>query len=501
MRTTRRPRPSRRHDTADSFAAPIAAARDILQARLGLLLLARHPTPQPPAPRWTQLAADPLLRRVLDAPRLAVELPLPAAAAPRIVDALTLRDLSVANDRLRLAEQLALVRVDALERRSRLVAAVGDLLEASPDSLAGGTSDLLSRLGCLLVPGLADFVRMDLLREDGTLETGAVVHNGPARRGGWMPDGAPALAERVAREGAAVVLDGDAMPEGFRAFACLPLRARGRTLGVMTLGTTGAARGLDAEDVRLAESVARSTAVALDNARLFLQARAEARCREQALAAVSHEMRGPLQVISIASGALLRAWPADPSLLPERRQLAVIAESADRMRRLTADLLDLSRMDAGHFSVSAQPVRVGVLLHGAREVYRTVAEQKGITLAVSSSPTLTAMMDEQRVHQVFANLIANAVRHTPAGGTITLSARAADGQAVFSVADTGVGILPENLPHVFERFWTGGKCRGCAGLGLAISRAIVEAHGGTMTVDSRPGQGSTFIFTLPLAGA
>ncbi|HEX5872280.1 MAG TPA: HAMP domain-containing sensor histidine kinase, partial [Longimicrobium sp.] len=295
--------------------------------------------------------------------------------------------------------------------------------------------------------------------------------------------------------------DGESIPAGFRAFACLPLRTRGRTLGVMTLGTTGAARGLGAEDLRAAEDVARSTAVALDNARLFVAAQAEARCREAQLAAVSHEMRGPLQVISFASSALLRAWPGDPSLLLERRQIGLIADSADRMRRLTADLLDLSRVDAGQFSVAPEPVRVGALLQGAAEVYRPLVEQKGITLSVSPVPTLTAMVDEQRVHQVFANLIANAVRYTPAGGTITLSAQAEDGQVCVSVADSGIGISGENLPRVFERFWTGGKCRGCAGLGLAISRAIVEAHGGTMTVCSQPGQGSTFTFTLPLAGA
>ncbi|HEX2081821.1 MAG TPA: GAF domain-containing sensor histidine kinase [Longimicrobium sp.] len=391
-------------------------------------------------------------------------------------------------------------RMEAMERRARLLSAANELLEVTPETLAERASDVLSRLGCLLVPALADFARIDVLREDGTLESGAMVHGGPQ---GWHPDGAPELAERVARGAAAVVVaEGEAaLPERFRSLACLPLRARGRTLGVLTLGTTGAARALDHDDVRLAEEVARATAVALDNARLFVQAQAEARCREQALAAVSHEMRSPLQVISIASGALLRAWPEDPALLPFRRQVAVIADSAERMRRLAADLLDLSRVDAGHFSVSPEPVRVGVLLHGVLEVYRPIAEQKGIRLAVGTFPTSTVLADEERVHQVFANLIGNAVRFTPAGGTITLSAKAADGQVHFSVADTGAGIDPEHLPRVFERFWSAGKCRGCAGLGLAISRGIVEAHGGAIRAESRPGQGSTFTFTVPLAGA
>jgi signal transduction histidine kinase len=411
----------------------------------------------------------------------------PLAGALVYLAAHDVRELSAANRRM-----------EALERRGRLLSAAGELLEVVPETLAERASDVLSRLGCLLVSALADFVRFDVLREDGTLESAAVVHAGPD---GWHPDGAPEVAERVARGGAAVVLDGATMPEGFRSLACLPLRARGRTLGVLTLGTTRGRRVLDRDDVRLAEDVARSTAVALDNARLFVQAQAAVRCREQALAAVSHEMRSPLQVISIASGALLRAWPEDASLIPHRRQMALIADSAERMRRLASDLLDLSRMDAGHFSVSPEPVRVGVLLHSVLEVYRALAEQKGIRLAVGAFPTCRVMADEERVHQVFANLIGNAVRFTPAGGTITLSAEAVDGQVRFSVADTGAGIDPENLPRVFERFWSAGKCHGCAGLGLAISRAIVEAHGGAIRADSRPGQGATFTFALPLADA
>ncbi|MBW3571082.1 MAG: HAMP domain-containing histidine kinase [Gemmatimonadetes bacterium] len=507
MRTTRHPRSSRRHHAAEPFgaAALAVAAREILQARL--LLLAHH-TPQPlaaparPAPRWTLVAADPVLRRVLHASGQGIGLPIASVAAPQRGGDAPVRDRSVAKEHMRIAEELAVVRLEALQRRSRLLASVRDLLDVSPDALAAGVPDVLSRLGCLLVPALADYVRMDLLREDGALEGGAVVHNLPARCDGWMPDGAPVLAERVARgEAAAVVREGETMPAGFRAFACVPLRARGRTLGVMTLGTTGAAPGLDDDDVRLAEDVARSTAVALDNARLFARGQAEARCREQALATVSHEMRGPLQVISIASGALLRAWPADASLAPERRQLAVIADSADRMRRLTADLLDLSRDDVGHFSVSPEPVRVDALLRGAVDVYGALAERKGITLTVSPSSAPAALADEPRVHQVLANLITNAVRHTPAGGAITVSAQAEDGQVRFSVADSGAGIAPENLPRVFDRFWSADKCRGCAGLGLAISRAIVQAHGGAMSVDSQPGQGATFTFTLPLAGA
>ena len=492
MRTTRRPRTIRRSAAAEPFAAgPLSlSARDVLQ---GLLVLANAPQGSAPAPRWS---------RAVDA---ATQAPV-ADAQPAIPsdEAEALHELANAYERMRFSEQLARVRVEAAERRARLMASVTELLEAEPEELAESATPVLSRLVCLLMPTLADFARVDLLAHDGTLELGAVVHNGPARHG-WQPDGAPVMAGRVVRQGAPFVgsvAGGDAaeLPEEARSLACLPLQARGRTLGVLTLAADGT-RGLDADDVRLAKDVARAAAVALDNARRFMEVQAGARCREQALAAVSHELRSPLQVISIASGALMRAWPADASLLPERRQIAVIAQSADRMRRLAADLLDVAQIDAGRFSVAPEPVRVGVLLHSALEVYRPITEQKGVTLAVSPFPTLATLADEQRVHQVFANLIGNAARFTPAGGTITLSAET-DGDAVrFSVTDTGAGIDAENLPRVFERFWRGDRARGCAGLGLAISRAIVEAHGGAIAVDSQPGQGTTFSFTLPLAGA
>ena len=224
------------------------------------------------------------------------------------------------------------------------------------------------------------------------------------------------------------------------------------------------------------------------------------RTREEALAMVSHDLRSPLHVISIASGALLRAWPADPELAPERRQIEVIAQSASRMNRLAADLVDASRMDAGAFAVCPEPVAVDALLRAAVEAHRPLAKEKGIELTIAASPDATVMADEHRVQQVFSNLIGNALAHTPRGGAVTLRAEPAGHEARLSVADTGCGIAAEDLPKVFERFWRGARCRkGGAGLGLSIARAIVEAHGGLIRAESRPAQGSTFTFTLPLS--
>jgi PAS domain S-box-containing protein len=427
------------------------------------------------------------------------------------------------HERLRVAQQVARVRVEALERRARLLAGAGELLEASPDALVHEGAPLLSGLAYLLVPALADFCRVDLLEEDGSLARAALVHTGAQvyadqeRHPAHEPDDAhPVL--RVARTGAPLLLAEVApavrrslyaapgaargLPDDPRALVSVPLRARGRTLGALTVAVTQRGRRLGREDLFLIQDLARRAALALDNARLFGAADAAARWREQVLAIVSHDLRSPLNVISIATGALLRAWPQDPALAPERTQIAMIAQSADRMRGLVGDLLGLAQADAGTFSVEPRPIPVGVLLKRALEAHRALAEQKGVSLAVTRFPACAVRADEQRVYQVFSNLVGNAVAHTPRGGSITLSAAREGGEVRLSVADTGPGIAAEDLPRVFDRFWRakGAAGRG-AGLGLSIARAIVEAHGGAIRADSRPGEGATFTFTLPLAEA
>ena len=222
--------------------------------------------------------------------------------------------------------------------------------------------------------------------------------------------------------------------------------------------------------------------------------------REGLLALVSHDLRNPLHVISIASGALLRAWAATgDEHAAERVQLATIAQSADRARRLVADLMDAAQQDSGTFGVCPQPLPVSTLVHRAAEAHRPLADEKGVSIEVGALPSTLAMADEHRVYQVFSNLIGNALRFTPAGGSVTLSA-AVEGDAVrFSVADTGSGIAADDLPRIFERFWRGSRCGAGAGLGLSITRSIVEAHGGRAWAQSEPGQGATLSFTLPLA--
>ncbi len=229
-------------------------------------------------------------------------------------------------------------------------------------------------------------------------------------------------------------------------------------------------------------------------------ATAQDRWPEQALATVVHDLRSPLSGITLAAESLLRVVPADDEREPERRLLGAVTSAAERMRHLLNDLLDTARMDGGALPIAPRPVAVGAMLDDAAEAQRLQAEARGITLSVSRSAACEVMADERRVAQVLQNLVGNALAYTPAGGEVTLSAEVRGDEARVSVSDTGRGIAAADLPRVFDRFWRAAGARGKgAGLGLAIARGIVEAHGGTIHAESTVGRGTTMVFTLPLA--
>ncbi|HEX6748839.1 MAG TPA: HAMP domain-containing sensor histidine kinase [Longimicrobium sp.] len=226
----------------------------------------------------------------------------------------------------------------------------------------------------------------------------------------------------------------------------------------------------------------------------------ETRWPEQALATVVHDLRSPLSGITLAAESLLRVVPADEERVPERRLLGAITSAAERMRHLLNDLLDTARMDGGALPIAPRPVAVGAMLDDAAEAQRLQAEARGITLSVSPAPACEVMADERRVAQVLQNLVGNALAYTPAGGEVTLSAELRGDEVRVSVRDTGRGIAAADLPRVFDRFWRAADARGKgAGLGLAIARGIVEAHGGAIHAESTVGRGTTIVFTLPLA--
>jgi signal transduction histidine kinase len=185
---------------------------------------------------------------------------------------------------------------------------------------------------------------------------------------------------------------------------------------------------------------------------------------------------------------------------PDRRRLlGVIRRAAFSMNRLIEDLLDVSRMESGAFTVELQRLDFGALAGEVCEQFRPQATEAGRTLECAVEPDLPwVSADRDRMSQVLENLITNALKFTPAGGRVTVRVVGHGTDAVScAVSDTGIGIPPEELPHLFERFWQARRYRrGGAGLGLAIARGVVDAHGSALTVESEPGRGSVFSFVV-----
>jgi signal transduction histidine kinase len=237
---------------------------------------------------------------------------------------------------------------------------------------------------------------------------------------------------------------------------------------------------------------------------LALQQRAEdaeqaAHTRDEVLALVAHDLRNPLNlVLSSASLLLETVAELEPRALDhvERIQRAV-----RQMDRLVKDLLEVAGMEAGSIAVEPRSEPVDRLLRSACRAMEHVASAKQIQLSCEHPPGLPDVLaDRDRIDQVLSNLIGNALRFTPQEGQVRVGAERDGHRVRFSVSDTGVGIDPADLPHVFDRFWQAKRSRdGGAGLGLAIARGIVAAHGGELWVESEQGGGSTFFFTLPPA--
>ncbi len=218
--------------------------------------------------------------------------------------------------------------------------------------------------------------------------------------------------------------------------------------------------------------------------------------REEILRIVAHDLRNPLNTISMATSLLLEE-SADAT---RTSQLRIIRRAGERANRLIQDLLSVTTIEAGRLSVAPRKVSISELLHESAEMLQPIAREKSITISVIAADDLPSVRaDPSRVLQVFSNLVGNAIKFTPAGGSITLSAERGDGNVKCSVRDNGPGIPAAQIPRLFGKFWQAKRGdSGGVGLGLAIARGIVEAHGGTVTVESEVGKGSVFSFPLPV---
>ncbi|MBI4674369.1 MAG: HAMP domain-containing protein [Chloroflexi bacterium] len=219
--------------------------------------------------------------------------------------------------------------------------------------------------------------------------------------------------------------------------------------------------------------------------------------RRNMLADIAHELRNPLGVISSHLEAML-----DGVFPPDMEHLASLHDETILLSRLVGDLRELALADAGQLTLTRAPTDLRALAERVVAAFQPQAHEQRITLTATFAETPAISLDAQRVEQVLRNLVANALRYTPPDGTVTVRVARAGNFARVSVQDTGAGIAPDALPFVFERFWRGDKARsraqGNTGLGLAIAKQWVHAHGGQIGVESQPARGATFWFTLPL---
>ncbi len=215
---------------------------------------------------------------------------------------------------------------------------------------------------------------------------------------------------------------------------------------------------------------------------------------------VSHELRNPMAAIRALVETLEAGALNDRKVAAD--YLRRIGQDVDRINSLVNDLLELSRMESGQFSFAAEPASLNELAHFARSRLARPAEAQQVAIEVAMPADLPlAMVDKGRFGQILANLLENALKFTPSGGRITITGAAGADCLSVTVSDTGVGVAPQHLPHLFERFYKVDRSRrdGGTGLGLAIVKQLVEAQGGRITVDSREGEGCAFTFTAPIA--
>ncbi len=404
--------------------------------------------------------------------------------------------------------QLARAGSEREERRAAFLAAAGRELATTLDY-----KHAIATLARLIVPNIAEVCVIDLAEPDGALRRAAVAHRDPEQertlmsRTGEVVREVPGALARVIQERETRVIGYHSSlleyvgvpPEEQRSLLAVPLVSRGQSLGII-LAASAEATLFTQGDAALAGELSSHGSLAIDNARLYLESQQAVRAREELLAIVSHDLRNPLHAVMLSISMLQTAGKIAGE---DREQIEIIDISAKRMQRLIEDLLDVTRFEGGkQLPIEPAPLDVASLFAETHELFKSQAATNAITLQFNIAPgPKTVLADRHRVLQVLSNLIGNAMKFTPPGGMITYRAEPQNANMVkITVADTGPGIPKENLGDIFNPYWQAKRtARLGAGLGLPIAKGIVESHGGRIWVESEPGGGTKFFFTLPVA--
>ena len=424
-------------------------------------------------------------------------------------------ELQEMNQRVRASEKALRLR----EQRERFFAEISQVMAGHLNYY-----EALEAIADLLVPRLADFLFFDAVHADGTI-TRLTWRHADESCAAWLDDvrrtgfpiaavhpaahilttRSPELVREVSEswiEQTATSAEHAELLRGLKARSLLrlPLSDGNALLGVLTLGTADSGRAFDDSDVTFCSNIATRLVAALRNALLHTELQQAVKIRDEVTSIVSHDLKDPVHTIQMATAVLL-----DPDIAADdgtRRQHAILIQrSATRMARLLEDLVDVAKAEASSFAVVRKPTAIAPLIDEVVDGFRLSAAELGVDLTARVAAELPLVSaDDRRIVQVLSNLCANALKFTRRGGTVTVSAEPSGEVVQVTVRDTGIGISREHLSRVFDRFWQAKRAsRASAGLGLAIAKSIVEAHGGRIWVESIEGQGSAFHFTLLLA--
>lgn len=382
--------------------------------------------------------------------------------------------------------------------------------------------DAYAELAKLIVPQLADFCVI-VLKKDGQLCSSTAIHTNPEEQkllekiefchierntavGIWKVanTGISELVPSVVDAWLSNATTNNDQLESFkklntRSLIIVPLLAREKVLGAVLLGSNKPDRQFDQYDLNLAEEIASRAALSANNLTLYQQAQDAIQVRDEVLRIVAHDLRNPLNTISLSAQLLTEKLPEERC--KDKKLLQMINKSVALANGLIQDLLDIAKMQAKQLTIDKKLIETKSMLEEIVELNQASFSKKNINFIVELDEYLPPIMaDRGRFSQIFSNLLSNALKFTPEEGEIILKTEILKNEIRFIVYDSGPRIPEEQLPFLFKPFWQSKKgTKEGAGLGLSITKALVEAHGGNIWVENGKDMGISFIFTIPIA--